>query len=302
LPPGNIVKPLALLNSQRVEDGVWVNPDEDRDLVPTLVTINDLALDAEHPFMIDKEGFEKASHKLNLPSPDQTVSPNTPWSTADRPLKWFIDQLDISFNAISLRNHNVFIARCNGELIRGAAASGAAKSGAARWPPTFNAHVDQDLSGSPLTNYSILLPFLFTRTPLQLLNLWFPLNSEQVRPLALRDIQTIKTGDLASWQEKTFSIPSDRFAVTNSSTTGWYYDSSMKPGDVFVFLTGSTPHTSFGRQEAGEGVRYSVEVRCAALLLPKTLTPFLYLSLTIPMILVFLLRRRYRCNRKLKKA
>jgi hypothetical protein len=211
-----------------------------------------------------------------------------------------VQQFQFTLNKIALKTKDIAILQCNGELVRGSTATGAATTGSARWPPTFNAHVDQDLSGSPLSSYSSILPFLFTQTPLTLLNFWFPLNDEQVRPLAVRDRRHVEEGDLAKWTEVTFDIASDRFVVTDSSKSGWHYSSDMKPGDLYVFLTGETPHTSFGRPEAGDGIRYSVELRCAALLLPKNSAYIVSTLLVIVLLLFPLLLKTSR--RKVKKS
>lgn len=40
----------------------------------------------------------------------------------------------------------------------------------------------------------------------------------------------------------------------------------MEVGDAYVFKTGSVPHTSFAEPGAGDGVRYSLEMRCAGLM------------------------------------
>ena len=226
LPPEHVWAELPLLNTNVVHEGRWVYPDEHgSDTVRTRVEIVDLAL--RSPPKLDEEGFE-ISHvavgiKLPDPSEFQTSSPGVPWGDAPRPMKWFADQFSWRIAPLPIKSrpwndeeHNLITLSCSGELLRGATSEGAAKTGKARWPPTFNTHVDQDLSGSPLTTYSPLLPFLFIRTPITLYNIWIALNDEQVRPLALRDRRYVKDGDLAAWQEITFDIPSDRFVATNS--------------------------------------------------------------------------------------
>lgn len=297
LPPGDVTIDLPLLDTRKVTAGRWY-PENNKgsDIIPTQVRVSDIALRPSEPPSLENEGFEITSfslEKIQLPQPNQTMSPHTPWTDAPRPLKWFVKQF-VGYNVLDLQSYNLLTFTCSGELIRGATSKGAASKGSARWPPTFNAHIDQDLSGAPLTTYSSVLPFLFTRTPLTLLNIWMPLNDEQVRPLALRDRRYIADGDLASWTEVAFTIPSDRFVVTNSSLSGWHYSSKIKPGDAYVFLTGETPHTSFGRSNAGDGVRCSVEMRCAAFLLPKdalSLLPLL-LSLLLPFLLLRKKRKR----------
>lgn len=280
LPAQDVFAELPLVNTNVIHGGRWAYPDEDgADIIRTRVKISDLAL-LPPPLLIE-EGFEisRVGNDIKLPQPSdfQTSSPGVPWGEQPRPLKWFADQFSWRIDPIPVKSrpmrvdkeHNLITLSCSGELLRGATSEGGAKTGNARWPPTFNVHVDQDLSGSPLTTYSSLLPVLFQNTPLTLYNIWIAINDEQVRPLALRDRRYVKDGDLAAWQEDTFDIPSDRFVATNSSLGGWYYNSEMKRGDAFVFLTGETPNTSFGRPEAGDGIRYSVELRCVGFLFPK---------------------------------
>ena len=154
--------------------------------------------------------------------------------------------------------------------------NGGAAAGGARWPPTLNAHIDQDVNGEPIRSMGI--GWVFQQLPVTMLNLWMPLNDAQVRPLALMDTLTNEPsrGHLAKWSTTTFNITSDRFLATTAASTsgGWYFHSQLNPGDAIVFSTLDTPHTSFGRPEhlrrGGGGVRYSVEMRCIAVLLPGT--------------------------------
>ena len=283
--PGDIVGSLPLLDSALVHNGRFAG-NETKGIIPTAININDLSSPSNSAFSNDlsllTNGFELAIIHPSIVLPDPTkhtpAPPYTPWTSKDRPLLNFVSQFNLAYNAVSLPSTNVLTISCHGELLRGATSSGSAPSKnptEKSWPPTFNAHIDQDISGEPLK--SLHLSSIFQYTPLRLLNFWLPLNDAQVRPLALGDIAKIpKTSNnpplLARWHEETFSISSDRFLITTAATDPslWWFDSQIKPGQAYVFSTTSTPHTSFGREGGNDGgVRYSVEMRCVSVLVPE---------------------------------
>jgi hypothetical protein len=217
-----------------------------------------------------------------------TSGPYTPWTHTQRPLAWFVRQFQGRVNPVQIQDTWLFTITCHGELLRGSTATGAAKNGTVQWPPTFNAHIDQDVTGEPLK--SLGMSFLFTTLPLRLLNVWMPLNEAQVRPLALMDISKIKAPMVAKWSEVTFGTQNDRFFVTtdagpqrngmndekNAEEMLWWFDSQIAPGEAIIFDTTMTPHTSFGRpktprgsEHLAENIRYSAEMRCVSFLIAK---------------------------------
>lgn len=161
------------------------------------VRITDLKSINGYDHSLAESGFEvgKLGSFINLPQEEdyQTAPPATPWQSGDLPLHNFVRQFQWNTNSINLPNHFAIFFKCGGELLRGATSSGAATEGSARHPPTFNAHIDQDMSGSPLTEmYRGWLPYLFEKTELDLYNIWIPLNNETVRPLALMDERKVR--------------------------------------------------------------------------------------------------------------
>ena len=270
-----IVAKLPLLDSREVQRGRYQGGDDTNSSIKLHeVRITDLASLKKYNHSVSESGFEvgRLAPFIELPSEEeyQTLPPAMPFQDEPRPLRKYVDQFHFNSNSIKLPNHFAFFFKCSGELLRGASANGAATSGSARHPPTFNTHVDQDMNGSPLdTVYWGILPYLFDNSKLDLYNVWIPLNNETVRPLALMDKRKVKQGDVAKWSETTFGIDSDRFIVTDKAKNrprAWFYKSDMGVGDAYVFKTGSVPHTSFAHPNAGEGVRYSLEMRCAGVM------------------------------------
>ena len=290
LPPKNYLATFPLLDSSALVDKRFLGNETSSSIIHTEEIIYDLAL-AENKhlnFSISANGFEIGEIDMTrIILPDHTKHttnpPHTPWTSTSRPLASFVNQFKFCFSPIKLQNSYMFTISCHGELLRSATSSGQPPSNSSvKWPPTFNAHIDQDVDGEPLK--SMYLSFLFKRySPLRLVNLWFPLNDEQVRPLALLDNSKLESNTmLAKWSETTFDIISDRFIITDKAVSTkpddklWWYNSQLKRGQVLVFSTTNTPHTSFGRDDVGSGTRYSVEMRCVSVIIPNSVLEGLF--------------------------
>ena len=286
------------------------------DIISTKQFISDLSLNREENGERRRDtnayalsGFEVGS--LNVPLPEVDIS----WDPGDERLwvgtKDFSKAFQWSVNPIKLASSYLLMGPCVNSLLRGADAEGAAQSGPVRWPPTNNGHVDIDLGGEPLK--SMGFPWLFwSWSPLELVNLWFPINDAQVRPLAFLDKRHAKEGALAKWRqdikmdlycfhhEKFFSdFPyvvdkcviekSDSFVVTTEAAgDGWWYDSQLRRGDAIVFDSTQAPHASFGRPGL-DGPRLSLELRCAAVVVRRD---YIYLGWGVAFCLIWALSRR----------
>jgi len=284
LEAGDVTAMLPLLSLNVVVDGRYDGLENATGaIIKTPVVVHDLAADVNTRL---RANLSLQEHRVELGRlsdevrqlSDADYASNPPFNpfapAADRPLSWFVSQFTMKLNRVVVPNSDIITLTCNGELIRGATAIGAASSGSARWPPTFNAHVDQNIDGEPLKGMGV--GWLFKLLPrLQLLNVWMPLNDSQVRPLALLSATDVPAGSLVDRQEETFGIQSDRYFVSEAAAAskGWLFHSQMRKGEAFVFRTDSTPHTSFGRDVSAEGgeatVRYSGEMRCASLVFAK---------------------------------
>jgi hypothetical protein len=268
-----------------IQEGRYDGPENDLSIIPTDTVVRDLAAPHNAAYRgslsLKSQHFELGVVSPSIAFPASLLSPETfpslppynPMVGGPRPLQPFVSQFTAALNPVELPNTNIFTLSCSGELVRGATADDARRNredSGSRWPPTFNAHIDQNIAGEPLVTMN--LAWVFKYTPgLHLLNFWLPLNSSQSRPLALMDRATLPSDSLANRTEVTFGILSDRYLVTTEATKGeWWFSSVLDRGDAFVFRTDSTPHTSFGRLEADDGVRYSVELRCATVVIDKS--------------------------------
>ena len=114
-------------------------------------------------------------------------------------------------------------------------------------------HIDQDLEGEPLVRMGMAAavrwaPFL------EVLNVWVPLATPRLRPLALNDVRSLRHGDdVLRYRANSTrnaggrggSFSSDRLMPVFHRDQRWYWDSGMRFGHAMAFLTGQTAHTSF---------------------------------------------------------
>jgi hypothetical protein len=112
-------------------------------------------------------------------------------------------------------------------------------------------HIDQDLEGEPLRSLGVMqllqMPFM------ELFNVWVPLMTSPIRPLAFADIRTMNATHMLRYRANSTknaggrngSFSSDRMMALHHHEQKWYYNSGIEFGDAFIFSTGRTPHSSF---------------------------------------------------------
>ena len=124
-------------------------------------------------------------------------------------------------------------------------------------------HADQDLHGQPLRSMLFgLAPYLFHEkySPLQILNIWIPLQQVRVRPLALMDVQTLDrqahqlkyhiVNNFMSEKENGDGgndkyLLNDCFTFLHHEDQKWFFYDGQDSDKMIVFETTGTPHGSF---------------------------------------------------------
>eukprot|EP00544_Gedaniella_sp_CCMP2646_P014241 CAMPEP_0202486124 /NCGR_PEP_ID=MMETSP1361-20130828/4775_1 /ASSEMBLY_ACC=CAM_ASM_000849 /TAXON_ID=210615 /ORGANISM="Staurosira complex sp., Strain CCMP2646" /LENGTH=436 /DNA_ID=CAMNT_0049115181 /DNA_START=182 /DNA_END=1492 /DNA_ORIENTATION=- len=117
-------------------------------------------------------------------------------------------------------------------------------------PPMGNnyphSHCDADLRGEPM--YSMtrgLSPWLFHRLSfLQLVNIWFPVQSLPCKPLVVCDTTTLDKNDVFKHKLYNKKGTVDAFTHTFNPSQRWVVPAEWHPPMAVVFRTSWTPHTS----------------------------------------------------------
>jgi hypothetical protein len=112
-------------------------------------------------------------------------------------------------------------------------------------------HIDQDLDGEPLQSMGVAgllqMPFV------ELFNVWVPLLTSPIRPLAFADTRTVADEHLLRYRANSTqnaggrngSFSSDRMMALHHHAQEWWYHSGVEFGDAAIFSTGRTAHSSF---------------------------------------------------------
>lgn len=282
---GHVVASIPLVPEKLLFNGRYTGTIKDagfedcKALEPTNVTIQDLAAQEDFvPNLVDN-GFELARLAPHVTLPELEDVAGIPagvnYSVAVagdersvRPLARWVEQFSPSCTPLQMSSGSwVCIMHCAGEMVRMAGPDG---HGMAGTPATFNAHVDQDRHGEPLLSMGIKGMLIRYAPYLYLVSIWMPLNNALVRPLAVFDAQRVRLDMLARLRTQTYELTSDRFLVTVNGTGHWWFDSSLARGHAVVMDAFKAPHTSFRHPSPNvEGVRQSMEMRCAAFIVPK---------------------------------
>eukprot|EP00510_Aplanochytrium_minuta_P002922 CAMPEP_0184006324 /NCGR_PEP_ID=MMETSP0954-20121128/613_1 /TAXON_ID=627963 /ORGANISM="Aplanochytrium sp, Strain PBS07" /LENGTH=383 /DNA_ID=CAMNT_0026284827 /DNA_START=432 /DNA_END=1583 /DNA_ORIENTATION=- len=154
-------------------------------------------------------------------------------------------------DVFSLRDQFSMNLKCTGFVIRKGGPLGVPLNGSGFDLVAHRVHIDQDLEGDPLL--SLGLTWLFRLPFISLLNVWTPLETPRMRPLAVMDENSIDPSFTLRYTANSTknaggflgSFKSDRLMTIYHEGQKWYWNSNMTFGDALVFYTGVNPHTSF---------------------------------------------------------
>lgn len=147
---------------------------------------------------------------------------------------------------------------CSGFVLRQGGPLGIAVAGKEFDRVARRVHIDQDIEGEPLHRLGIAWALNYLQPSLQILNLWTPLTTTQLRPLALMSVSTLDHEDVLRFRANSTdraggrfgSFSSDRMTTLWNKKQQWHWDSTMKFGQSMVFLTTRTAHSSFSIEPA----------------------------------------------------
>jgi len=135
---------------------------------------------------------------------------------------------------INMKNHFCLIAYIapQGRIMRNALKGEAA----------IDVHIDQNIEGEPLKSmlkgYATLL---FHRiSPIKLMNLWIPLQNQNISPLMLLDIRSLKPKHRVHRHVGGFG--SDGFSLIYDENQVWHANPYLEFGKAYMFETCRTPH------------------------------------------------------------
>ena len=142
---------------------------------------------------------------------------------------------------------------CSGFVLRKGGPLGKKIPGEAHDWVAQRVHIDQDLEGEPLRRMGMAWAVKYAPF-LEVLNVWTPLATPRLRPLALMDLRTLRENDdvlryransTRNAGGRAGSFVSDRLMPVFNRAQRWHWDSGMVFGHAMLFLTGKTAHSSF---------------------------------------------------------
>mmetsp|Transcript_5399 Transcript_5399/g.7050 ORF Transcript_5399/g.7050 Transcript_5399/m.7050 type:complete len:456 (-) Transcript_5399:243-1610(-) len=184
------------------------------------------------------------------------------FAKGEEPLEDILAKALQGWDVFNLDGLVVLNLRCSGFVIRKGGPLGIPVNGTGFDMVAHRVHIDQDLEGDPLK--SMGLTWLFHLPFIEMLNVWTPLKTPRMRPLAVMDVRTVnplytlryRANSTRNAGGKIGSFQSDRLMTMYHKGQDWYWNSNMTFGDALVFYTGRNPHTSF--TIPGEDIQYSL--------------------------------------------